>query len=77
MSRARSLLARVRALEAVGQHPLLAKIGSIERVERIMSQPAPDVDPRAGQFFAMCARRWVDGSDRTSNDPVPEEFRNM
>lgn len=74
MSRARAMLVRLRKLEVEGQNPILRKIGSIERLERVMSQPAPEVDPRAGQFFLMCVRRWVDGSDRTSNDPVPEEF---
>ena len=71
----RSQLDRVRQMGSHGQHPILRKIGSLERLERIMSQPAPDVDPRACQFFLMCVRRWVDGSVRTSSDPVPEEFR--
>jgi hypothetical protein len=77
MTKARSMLDKVREMEVSGQNPMLAKIGSIERLEQVMSQPPPDVDPRAGQFLTMCVRRWLDGTDRSSNEPVPEEFYNV
>jgi hypothetical protein len=78
MSHARSLLARVRKLEAEGRNPILGKIGSVARLEQTLSEENnPDADPRAGEFFVMCVRRWIDGTDRTSNDPVPEEFRSV
>ena len=77
MSRARAMLVRLRKLEVEGQHPILRKIGSIARLEEVMSEPAPGVDPRAGQFLTMCVRRWIDGTARTSNEPVPEEFTSV
>jgi hypothetical protein len=74
MSRARSLLDRVRAIEASNKHQLLIKIGSFERLEKIMSQPLPEVDPRVGPFLLECVRGWINGTDRT-DEAIPEEFR--
>lgn len=77
MSRARAMLERVRKLEANNQHWIVQRYGSVERFKRIFNEPQPGVDPRVGSFMAACIDRWVDGSDRTSNDPVPEEFRTI
>jgi hypothetical protein len=75
MSRIRSMLDRVRKLEAIGKNPLLAKIGSLERLEKIMSEPPPEVDPKIGPFFMACVRGWIDGSHTEHNGkPIPEEF---
>jgi hypothetical protein len=77
VSKARSLLDRVRELESGGKNPILRKIGSVERLERALSQPlAAEVDPHVGPFLLECVRSWIDGTDIEHNgQPFPEEFR--
>lgn len=73
MSRARSMLVRIRKIETSGKNQMLIKIGSFARLEQLISQPPPDVDPRVGLFLLECVRGWVNGSDH-NGEPMPKEF---
>lgn len=61
MSSARSLLSRLRKLEAGGANPILKKLGPLQSFEQDLSARVADGRMCAidGPFVGQCVRRWV------------------
>lgn len=62
MTTARSLLTRLRKLEAVGVNPILKKLGGFEQFESEIAARVADgrMSAEDGPFIAQCLRKWAD-----------------